>query len=49
MSRPLIGKEPRKVRSIRVEPTKLSVIIKKYGTLQAWFDHILEKELAKVK
>lgn len=45
MARKALGKEKRVTRSIRIEPAKRNAIEKRFGSLQTWFDIMLDAEL----
>jgi hypothetical protein len=43
MSRPLKGKEPRKIVCIRLDPDEKNLLIKEFGGVQAAMDFLIKK------
>ena len=46
--RPRQGGEKKKARSIRIEPTKLSIIVGRFGSLQKFFDDKVDETIRKI-
>ncbi len=45
MGRPMVGKQARITRSIRIEPSKKIFLETRFGTIQKWFDEKLKEEM----
>ena len=44
MTARLKGKEVRQVVSVRMEPSKKALLVKRYGSVQEWVDKKLKRE-----